>query len=130
MPNLDGTSTEAQRQLDLRLENACLLARSFVASGFTAIIDDIVMGNRLTQVQKHLAGIDFEFVMLFPEFAHVKKRWADMNSPYVDKWDWIDDEIRNNTQRIGLWPDTTNLSATETISLIGTHLETSWERDR
>ena len=61
--------------------------------------------------------------MLFPEFAHIKQRWADMGSPYVDKWDWIDDEIRHNTERIGLWLDTTTLSPDETITAIAAHLD-------
>jgi len=121
-PNLDGVTEEAQRQLDLRLDNACLLATAFVAAGFSAVIDDIVFGARLARLQERLHGLDFEFVMLFPEFSHVKQRWIAMESPYAHKWDWIDEEIRDNTERIGLWLDTTNLDETETVDAIVNHL--------
>ena len=39
---LDGIGEEAWRQIQLRLRHAVLLAKSFVVSGFTAVIDDIV----------------------------------------------------------------------------------------
>lgn len=117
-PTADGASAEAQRQLDLRLANACLLGKSFADAGFVAIIDDIVMGRGLTLLQQHLAGVDFEFVMLLPDFDHVKQRWIDMASPFADKWDWIDHEIRHNTERVGLWLDTTELDADETVDAI------------
>jgi len=122
VPGLDGTSDEARRQLNLRLTNACLLAKSFVTAGFVAIIDDIVMGPGLDLVHEQLADHDFEFVMLLPEFAPVKQRWVDMGSPYANKWDWIDEEIRQNTERVGLWLDTTDLDAAETINTIAERL--------
>jgi hypothetical protein len=56
--------------------------------------------------------------MLLPEIEHVKQRWRSMGSPYVDKWDWIDDDIRLRTPRVGLWLDTTNLTAEETVDAV------------
>lgn len=121
-PGLDGISPQARRQLDLRLKNACLVARSFVDEGFTAIIDDIVIGPAVGDLQEHLGDVPFTFVMLLPDFAHVKQRWIDMESPFADRWDWIDDEIRNRTERLGLWLDTTLLTPTETADHVVAHL--------
>jgi dephospho-CoA kinase len=39
---------EAGLQLRLRLRNSCLVARSFYEARFTAIIDDIIVGERWT----------------------------------------------------------------------------------
>jgi predicted kinase len=50
-------SEEASAQLRLRLRNACLLARSFQESGFSAVIDDIVAGDRFDDLKAELAGV-------------------------------------------------------------------------
>jgi hypothetical protein len=84
----------------------------------SAIVDDIVSGQRLDHVIEDLAGVPFGFVMLLPDFEHVKARWRSMGSPFVDAWDWVDDEIRNATPRVGLWIDTTRLTAEETVDVI------------
>ena len=80
-------SSEAARQLDLRLRQACLLARDHVAAGHTAIVDDIVIADRLDEVRRHLAGLDVHLVMLDAPFERVRARWLAMGSPFVDAWD-------------------------------------------
>lgn len=109
---------EADYQLRLRLRNACLLARSFFEHGFGAIVDDIVTGRRVDHAIEDLAGVPFGFVMLLPDFEHVRARWRAMGSPFVDSWGWIDGEIRTGTRRIGLWLDTTNRTPEETVDMI------------
>lgn len=96
-------------QLSMRLEQACLLARSFVSNGFTAIVDDIVIGNRLGQLIENLQGVDTRFVMLSPDYEVVKARWRAIDSPFVDTWDWIEEE-RLQTDRVGLWLDSTTMT--------------------
>ncbi len=117
-PGIEGIGPEAQRQLDLRLRNACLLARSFADAGFTAVVDDIVIGDAVEALPELLGDHAFRFVMLVPDFAQVKQRWIDMGSPFAHAWDWIDDVIRNETTRIGLWLDTTDLDLDQTIDAI------------
>lgn len=109
---------EAARQLRLRLRNSCLLARSFAEHGFGAVVDDIVIGERLEHAVADLSGVPFGFVMLLPDFEHVRRRWREMGSPFVDSWGWIDDEIRLRTRRVGLWLDTTNRTPDETVDTI------------
>jgi hypothetical protein len=77
-----------------------------------------VSGERFEHMREDLRGIAFSFVMLLPDFDHVKARWRAMGSPFVDAWDWIDDEIRNDTPRAGLWLDTTRLNPDETVDAI------------
>ena len=117
----DGTpnpSEEAVRQLDLRLHNACILARSFVEHGFTAVVDDIVIGSRLGQLIEELHGVPLSFVMLTPDYELVRERWLAINSPFADKWAWIDEEILTGTRRLGLWIDTTSMSSEEVVDEI------------
>ena len=122
-PDASGVHGEARQQLRLRLRNACLLARSFHAAGFSAIVDDIVAGSRFDHLVEDLADVPFGFVMLLPSFEHVKARWRAMGSPYVDSWDWIDDDIRLHTPRVGLWLDTTTLTPDETVDAILARLD-------
>jgi len=116
-------SEEASAQLALRLHNACLLARSFLGAGFTAVVDDIVVADRLVRLLVDLEGLPVRFVMLAPPFEHVRQRWIDMGSPFADTWGWIDDEIRLRTKRIGLWLDTADLTPEQTADQIITRLD-------
>lgn len=117
-PGPDGIDAAAQVQLDLRLRNACLLARSFDDAGFTAVVDDIVLGDAVGLVREELAGRRWGFVMLLPDFEHVRARWVAMGSPFADRWGWIDDAIRHRTERIGLWLDTTDLGPADVVDRI------------
>jgi len=109
---------EAARQLRLRLRNACLLARSFAAAGFTAVVDEIVAGARLDELIEDLAGLPFAFVMLVPAFEVVHRRWQAIGSPFADVFGWIDEEIRTATRRVGLWLDTTTLDPEGTADAV------------
>lgn len=108
---------EAQKQLQLRLRQACVMAKTFVEEGFTAVVDDIVINERLDEALAHLAGVPTRFVMLSPEFMALRDRWTAMGSPFADKWDWIEEE-RLKTDPIGLWIDTTTMTVDEVCDTI------------
>lgn len=116
-------SPEAERQLRLRLVNAGLLARSFVKAGFSAVVDDIVVGSRVDDLFEALEGSPFGFVMLIPDFDVVHRRWVEMNSPFAEVFGWIDDVMRHRTRRIGLWLDTSTMTPDETVAAILDQLE-------
>jgi len=118
VPDVSGTTEEAARQLRLRLHNAALLARSFAAAGFSAIIDDIVAGPRFDEVAADLTGVSFSFVMLLADLEVMKARWRAMASPYADAWDWIDQDIRERTPRVGLWVETASRTPEEVAQVV------------
>jgi len=122
-PDAQGTSPEAARQLRLRLQNVAILARSFLAAGFSAVIDDIVAGTRFQQLESDLRGLPFSFVMLLRDLDSMKASWRAIGSPYAELWDWIDVDIREHTPRVGLWIDTTEQTARETVAEIANHLD-------
>ena len=122
-PTIDGASPKAIDQLQLRLRNSVLLAKSFSESGFTAIVDDIVHGNRFDQLVEDLQKESFYFIVLLRDLETLKQEWRDMDSPFAESWDWIDEDLRKNTPRVGLWLDTTNSTLTEVVEQILVRLE-------
>ena len=124
-PDADSVTADAREvtgaagaQLRLRLHNACLLARSFFEAGFTVVIDDIVVGTRLDELLHELDGVPFAFVMLVPDRAAVREREAARGTSLYEDWEWLDDEIRTKTRRIGHWIDSSKLTPDETVDEI------------
>ena len=117
-PAADAYSGTAERQLWLRLKNACLLGQSFVANGISAVIDDIVIGSRLDELLLHLAGEQFVFVMLTPRLDVVRERERGRGTALWEQWEWLDDELRTKTRRIGLWLDSSDQTPDETVDEI------------
>ena len=111
-------SDDAERQLRLRLKHACLLGRSFVAAGITAVVDDIVIGTRVDELLEDLAGQTFVFVMLTPSLESVRQREQGRGTSLWTAWEWLDDEIRQRTRRIGLWLDTSDQTPEQTVDAI------------
>ncbi|MGE3270744.1 MAG: AAA family ATPase [Chloroflexota bacterium] len=114
-------SPDAELQLRLRLTNACLLGKSFVAAGITAVVDDIVIGSRVDELLDDLAGQTFVFVMLTPSLETIRQREAGRGTDLWKAWEWLDDEIRQRTPRIGLWLDTSNQTPEQTVDTILAH---------
>lgn len=116
-------SADAAQQLRLRLKHACLLGLSFVEAGFTVVVDDIVVGDRIEHLLEQLAGQRFVFVMLTPRPEVVREREAGRGTRLWEQWGWLDDEIRTRTRRIGLWLDNSDLTPEETVDAI---LDRAW----
>lgn len=116
-PDTGEVTGEAAHQLRLRLKNACLLARSFAESGIMAVIDDIVVGTRFADLLEDLAGTPFHFVMLRPRVDVLSVREQIRGS---DDWETrrhIEAGIES-TPRAGLWLDTSEQTAEETMQEI------------
>lgn len=109
-------SEEARRQL--RLRHACILSTSFLTAGFTAVLDDIVIGLRVDDLLEDLRDQPFIFVMLAPALDVVKRRELGRGTRLWEAWAWMDDEIRERTRRIGLWIDSSEQNADETVDEI------------
>ena len=110
-----GPEADADAQLRLRLHNMCLLGTSFLEAGFTAVLDDIIIGERVAHLREELAGRAFIFVMLMPSLDAVRRREAGRGTALHARWGWMDEEIRTGTPRIGLWIDSSGQTAAETV---------------
>jgi chloramphenicol 3-O-phosphotransferase len=111
-------SEVAERQLRLRLKHACLLGLSFVDAGFTAVVDDILIGDRVDHLLDDLAGRRFVFVMLTPRLDLVRQRELGRGTRLWEEWEWLDDEVRTGTRRIGLWLDNSDQTPEQTVEAI------------
>ena len=110
---------EAQRQLRLRTKNVCLLADSYRDAGFTPVIDDVVIGARLQDFLADLRSRPVRFVLLTPSIEVVEQRDAERGSKQVFAiWGHLDESMRRDTPRVGLWLDTTAMTAEETLDTI------------
>lgn len=115
---------DAGDQLRLRLHNACLLASSFYDAGFTAIIDDIIVGERVAQLRDALRDMEFMFVLLVPTAEAVRDRERQRGTELWREWEWLTESIARTTPRIGLWLDSSGQSAEQTVEEI---LRRAWQ---
>jgi predicted kinase len=109
---------EAARQLRLRNSNMCLLGLSFFGAGFTVVLDDIIVAERLTEVRGYLADVDFMFVMLTPSVEVVRQRERQRGTELWLEWEWLTELIERTDDRIGLWLDSSTQTADETVDEI------------
>ncbi len=112
---------EAGRQLRLRLHNMCLLGRSFFDAGFTAVLDDIIFGDRIGQLSNDLRDVPFYFVMLTPDLETVRERERGRGSELHREWEWLTEAIAASQPRPGLWLDTSRQAPDETVDEIMVH---------
>ncbi len=115
-PEAREMSKEAAEQLRLRLHHMCLLGKSFQDVGFTAVLDDIIIGSRVEDLLEELAGCPFVFVMLQPSLDAVEERELGRGTRLFESWAWMDEEVRSHTRRIGLWIDSSAQTAEETVA--------------
>jgi chloramphenicol 3-O-phosphotransferase len=109
---------EAGVQLRLRLRNACILARSFYEHGITAVVDDIIFGDRLAELAEHLGDLPYRFVMLVPDVAAVRSRERERGTNLWPEWEWLTERIVASQPRPGLWLDSSNMTAERTVDEI------------
>jgi len=96
----------------------CLLGRSFFDAGFTAVLDDIIVGSRLDHAREELADVPFMFVMLTPSLEAVRHRERERGTELWRDWEWLTTSIPQTTERVGLWLDSSGQSAEETVDEI------------
>ncbi len=114
---------EAARQLRLRLHNACLLARSFFEAGFTAVVDDIIIGERFDHLRADLAGVPFRLIVLAPDVAVAVARDAARDYTVGEEWArYLDEEQRRTMVGSGLWVDNSGQTAAETVDEVMSRL--------
>ena len=110
---------EAERQLVLRRRNICLLADSFAEDGFVPVIDDVVISPGVLNLYRTLLHTrPAVFVQLTPRLDVVRDRDAARDKHVFEIWQHLDRQMRDSMPRVGLWLDTTDLSAQKTVDAI------------
>jgi hypothetical protein len=123
----DPPSAEAVRQLHLRYRHGALLATSFVEAGFVAVHVDNIYGADVTEQLDRLE-VPRALVVLRPRPETVERRERARPKSAYDGWvaggmTLIDairqfDEWVAQTPPVGLWLDTSDMTAQQTVDAI------------
>ncbi|HYJ69149.1 MAG TPA: AAA family ATPase [Nocardioidaceae bacterium] len=113
----DGSvSSEAWNQLRLRYRLAALVADEYARAGFTAVVQDVVTGPLLSEYVGLFSVRPLHLVVLDPDAAAVARRERDR--PKTGYTTWTVEECvadhRRDTERIGLWIDSSEQTPAET----------------
>lgn len=116
-----GAEAEAEAQLWLRYRLSAATADAYAAAGFTAIVQDVILGpgvvprylDQLVTRPRHL-------VVLAPSVAAVTVRERDRPKTGYGAWtvEELDRGLRSDTPPIGLWIDTSDQTPDQTVDEI------------
>lgn len=104
-------------QLRLRLHNMCLLACSFYDAGFTAVLDDIIVGEQVDDLLDEFAATPFLFVRLAPDLETVRARERERGTMLWPEWEWLS-EAALEPIPFGLRIDSSRQTPDETVDEI------------
>ncbi|GKQ39027.1 AAA family ATPase [Streptomyces sp. A012304] len=113
-------TAEARTQLELRYQLSALVADEYAHHGWTAVVQDIVLGKDLSQYVARVRTSPLYVIVLAPSAAAVHTREAKRPKTGYGLWtiDALDHALREETPRIGLWLDTSEQTPDQTVSAI------------
>ena len=120
-PVVPGGGPKMQEELTLRYKIAAMVADEYASAGFTAVVQDVILGADLAAFATYVRSRPFGIVVLRPSQEAVARREAERNkTAYKDGWtiDGLDAELDENTAKLGLWLDTTNQTPSQTVDEI------------
>ncbi|AXB47697.1 AAA family ATPase [Amycolatopsis albispora] len=111
---------EAIAQLRLRYRLAAACADGYFDAGFDVVFQDVILGEYLPEVIGLLRSRPLIVVVLAPDPAVVAERERGRaKSAYVGYTpQMLDDELRRNTPKVGLWLDSSRQTPAETAAEI------------
>ncbi|MBF6173076.1 AAA family ATPase [Nocardia blacklockiae] len=111
---------EALEQLRLRHRLAAQAADGYAAAGFTAVLQDVILGEFLPYTIAQIRTRPLYVVVLAPRPEAVAQREAARTKKAYGTFTVtdLDQTLHTETPRIGLWLDTTNLTVAQTVDEI------------
>ncbi|MET8075910.1 AAA family ATPase [Streptomyces sp. NPDC005303] len=116
-----GASAEAAAQLRLRYRLSAATADAYAEAGFTAVVQDVVLGEDLTAYVGLVRTRPLYVVVLAPDAGTVAAREAGRaKAGYGSAWtvSALDEALRESTPPIGLWLDTCAQTPAQTVEAI------------
>jgi cytidylate kinase len=123
-----GAGDPELRQLLLRYEGALALAAVYLGAGFDVIVEDVIIGQVLRGFLPLVPVPEMHLVFLDPSGEAVAERDRDRTkTAYGERWNvrQLRDVLHLETARIGLWLDSSELTAEETVDRILNDLDAS-----
>ncbi|WP_228000010.1 AAA family ATPase [Nocardia australiensis] len=113
-------SQAALDQLWLRYSLAASTADTYAEGGFTAIIQDVVLGDQLPRLVDRIRTRPRYVIVLAPRPDVVASREAGRDKVAYGAFTVgdLDSGLRETTPRIGLWLDTSDLTVEQTVDRI------------
>ncbi len=122
-------AAEALRQLALRYAGALAVADVFLNGGFDVVVEDVIIGPILRDFLGLVPVPEFHLVFLDPDAAAIERRERERDRIAYGPGRWsvggLQAVLREETDRIGLWLDTTRQSAEQTVEAILADLDAS-----
>ncbi|MCV4231868.1 AAA family ATPase [Virgibacillus sp. LDC1] len=117
---LPDASDEAVRQLALRYRLSASTARTYAEAGFHVVLQDVILGPALQQITEMLNGLPVFVVVLNPSENAISARELIRDKKGYGVWTIheLNRRLTDETPRIGLWLDTSDLSPEETVEEI------------
>jgi len=129
---LPDAEAEALRQLTLRYAGALSVADVFINGGFDVVVEDVIIGPILQDFLALVPVPEFHLVFLDPDASAIERRERDRGALAYGPGRWsvggLQALLREQTDRIGLWLDTTGHSAEQTVDVILSDLHASHVR--
>lgn len=120
---------EALRQLTLRYAGALAVAGVFLDGGFDVVVEDVIIGPILRDFLALVPVPELHLVFLDPDAAAIQRREEERDRVAYGPGRWsvggLQALLREETDRIGLWLDTTGQSAAESVECILSDLDAS-----
>jgi predicted kinase len=115
-PEPDET-TEATAQLRLRYRISAAVADLYADAGWTAIVQDVILGPDLADFVAQVRTRPLHVVVLAPEPSVVEAREAARPKTGYGAWtvDALDHSLRVDTPRVGLWLDNSDETPEDTV---------------
>ncbi|MFC1437704.1 AAA family ATPase [Streptacidiphilus sp. N1-10] len=116
-----GAGEEAGRQLTLRYRAAAATADLYAAEGWTVVVQDVAVGEKLDVFLGLVRTRPLHVVVLAPRAEVVAEREAARaKSAYGGGWtvEAMDAVLREQTPRRGLWLDSSELTVAQTVDQV------------
>ncbi|MBD8499223.1 AAA family ATPase [Paenibacillus arenosi] len=122
---LPNTEEEAIRQLRLRYQIAANTADTYYEAGFNVVIQDVIIGPMLQEMVELIRNRPLYVIVLNPSEDAVAHRELTRAKQGYGLWTIaeLNRSLLEETSKMGMWLDTTNLSAEGTVEQI-------WQRAR
>jgi GrpB-like predicted nucleotidyltransferase (UPF0157 family)/chloramphenicol 3-O-phosphotransferase len=116
-------SAEAVEQLRLRYRLAAAAADAYFDAGFTVAFEDVVAGALLGEYRTMIRSRPCHVIVLMPSLEAIAAREAGRQQKGYTKWtlEELHEGYAATTPRVGLWLDTSNQTAEETVDAILAH---------
>jgi len=110
-------SKDAVEQLRLRYRLTAAVAEQYASAGYTVVVEDVVAGSLLGEFVGLFTRRPLHLVVLLPDEKTIAAREADRRERGYDKWavSGLYRVFAEETERLGLWLDTSALTPENTV---------------